>query len=148
MPHPLLALPPLLLPLPPTLSLPAERRQCTINCTAPKAISFGSRSEVPCHHARYLFAPAAFRKLLYPKAALANSSAHRLYPELLSLRHRFRYSTSIVFVLYPFFTPVFRWLCKVVRIRHCSLVIPNSIPSEGAVGTSNSPWVTSRRCGR
>jgi hypothetical protein len=64
MPHPLLALPPLLLPLPPTLSLPAERRQCTINCTAPKAISFGSRSEVPCHHARYLFAPAAFRKLL------------------------------------------------------------------------------------
>ena len=79
----------------------------------------------------------------YPKAALANSSAHRLYSELLSLRHRFRYSTSIVFVLHPFFTPVFRWLCKVVRIRHCSLVIPNSIPSEGAVGTSNSPWVTS-----
>lgn len=56
----------------------------------------------------------------YPKAALANSSAHRLYSELLSLRHRFRYSTSIVFVLHPFFTPVFRWLCKVVRIRHCS----------------------------
>ena len=51
----------------------------------------------------------------YPKAALANSSAHRLYSELLSLRHRFRYSTSIVFVLHPFFTPVFRWLC----IRHC-----------------------------
>ena len=83
MPHPLLALPALLLPLPPTLSLPAERRQCTINCTAPKAISFGSRSEVPYHHARYLFAPAAFRKLLKflpceqcpDEAALANSSA-------------------------------------------------------------------------
>ena len=78
-----------------------------------------------------------FRTSCYPKAALANSSAHRLYSELLSLRHRFRYSTSIVFVLHPFFTPVFR--CVV----YSSLVIPNSIPSEGAVGTSNSPWITS-----
>ena len=76
MPHPLLALPPLLLPLPPTLSLPAERRQCTINCTAPKAILFGSRSEVPCHHARYLFAPAAFRKLLPEGSARQHGSAH------------------------------------------------------------------------
>ena len=88
--------------VPPHLPQAAERRQRTISCTAPKAISFMEAIyDIPSRSLPFpLFAPAAFRKPLATMCSMLPSrrqrsalSAHQNY-ELLSLRHRFRYRNT------------------------------------------------------